>query len=251
MATTSIVQLTADLGASTATGAVSQLLPSGTVLPFAGKNVPAGWLLCDGAEVSKEIYSELFLAVADTNGAGVYDTQVNPTTGSAYAAPTAGNFRLPDYRGLFLRGVGTASGGDTTTLGGHQGQKTAKNGLSSSVTVSGAKNQMNGGTGYMWENWSHSHGIGDPGHSHSFGPLFRDSNLGDNHMPPRGSNAPIGGHVGTSHNGTGIWTGGTDINHRHGWDFGAATFSASGNPSINGDNETRPTNRGINYIIKV
>ena len=169
MATTSIVQLTADLAASTASGAVSQLMPSGTVLPFAGRNVPAGWLLCDGSEISKTTYAALasalsysasvtttnastsvttastaFISVgAAVTGTGIpagayvasitnattfvisaaataagtvtatfslYDRQINPTAGSAYAAPAAGNFRLPDYRGLFLRGTGTPYG---------------------------------------------------------------------------------------------------------------------------------------------
>jgi len=234
MATTSVIQMTADLTASTASGAVSQLLPSGTVLPFAGVNVPAGWLLCQGQEISKATYSSLWEAL-NTNGISPYDTQIDPTTGNAYLAPAAGNFRVPDYRGSFLRGVGTATGGDATTIGGHQGQKTAKNGLSSSVTVSGLKNQMNGGTGTVSSDHQHQIPMGD----------VDDKNFSHG----GGQNATADG-PGTYW--TGSYTGGITANHTHGWDFGnTAAFSASGSPSISGDNETRPTNKGINYIIKV
>lgn len=36
-----------------------------------------------------------------------------------------------------------------------------------------------------------------PRHGHKFGPLFRDSNLADNNMPPRGSNLTISGYAQT------------------------------------------------------
>jgi microcystin-dependent protein len=37
-----------------------------------------------------------------------------------------------------------------------------------------------------------------PRHGHKFGPLFRDSNLADNNMPPRGSNATVKGYAQTA-----------------------------------------------------
>jgi hypothetical protein len=37
----------------------------------------------------------------------------------------------------------------------------------------------------------HSHGVNDPGHAHTFGPLMRDTMFADNPNPPRGSNAPV------------------------------------------------------------
>ena len=247
MATTSIVQLTADLAASTASGAVSQLMPSGTVLPFAGRNVPAGWLLCDGSEVSKTTYSNLYLALLDASGtAGVYDAQVNPTSGSSYAAPASGNFRLPDYRGLFLRGTGTASGGDATTVGGHQSQKTALNGIAistsdSAASVSGLKNQMNGGTG-----------TGSVDHTHLMSGYGRKFTLNGGSDTTRFRLT----YDGVNAKSDAIGTDGSGYNHTHSWDFGSATFSASGTATAqtvtkSGDNETRPVNRGINYIIKV
>lgn len=42
----------------------------GMVLPFAGKKVPKGFLLCDGRAVSRENYKRLFDAIGTTYGEG-------------------------------------------------------------------------------------------------------------------------------------------------------------------------------------
>ena len=73
------------------------LFPAGMIMAFAGpaENIPAGWLLCDGTEVSRTTYSNLYDAIGVSWGTGD-----NTTT-----------FNLPDLRGMFLRGV---SGDDLT-----------------------------------------------------------------------------------------------------------------------------------------
>jgi len=117
MPTVPVLQTAADLSASQIAGAASALVPTGVVLPFAGSSAPAGWLLCSGQEISQTTYADLYAVLLTT-----YNLQTNPTTGSAWAAPTAGTFRLPDYRGSFLRGVGTFTDGvgTDTTIGGYQ-----------------------------------------------------------------------------------------------------------------------------------
>lgn len=67
------------------------LFPAGMIMAFAGpaENIPAGWLLCDGSEVSRSTYSNLYNAIGVSWGTG------NNTT----------TFNLPDLRGMFLRGV--------------------------------------------------------------------------------------------------------------------------------------------------
>lgn len=200
MANVPVLTTTADLAASQIAGAASALLPSGVVLPFAGSSAPSGWLLCDGSEISQTTYANLFAALSTT-----YNTQINPTTGSAWAAPSAGNFRVPDYRGIFLRGVGTASGKDAVTLGGHQTEKTktpANAFTTAAQTVTGTAQ-----IGYVL------------------------------------SAAP-GGNVGaptttTDPNKTGL------INVTHALSAPASTVNGGG------DNETRPLNKGVNYIIKI
>ncbi|OUO94819.1 phage tail protein [Cloacibacillus sp. An23] len=64
---------------------------------FGFESVPPHCLACDGSEVSRETYSELFAVFGTMYGAG------NGTT----------TFNLPDFRGAFLRCVG----GNAANLG--------------------------------------------------------------------------------------------------------------------------------------
>lgn len=65
-------------------------VPIGTILPYAGSTAPEGTLVCNGAEVSRTTYAELFAAIGTTWGAGDEET----------------TFNVPDLRGYFIRGVG-------------------------------------------------------------------------------------------------------------------------------------------------
>ena len=69
----------------------------GMVLPFAGKKVPKGFLLCDGRAVSREDYKRLFDAIGTTYGEGDGST----------------TFNLRDARGEFIRGWDHGRGVDT------------------------------------------------------------------------------------------------------------------------------------------
>lgn len=110
-------------------------VPAGAIQPFAMATPPTGWLLCDGSAVSRTTYADLYTAIQ--NG---WDTCRNQSTGSNYSSliPGGTQFRVPDLRGVFLRGVGTSSGYDATTLGSTQDDATAKNGLTGSSNPTGA-----------------------------------------------------------------------------------------------------------------
>lgn len=71
------------------------VLPPGTIVPFAGANVPSGWLLCNGASVSRAEYSALFAAID-----------------IAWGAQDLESFNVPDLRGRFLRGADQGQGND-------------------------------------------------------------------------------------------------------------------------------------------
>jgi microcystin-dependent protein len=71
-------------------------VPAGTVEAFFGQTVPDGWLLCDGSEISRTTYSDLFAAIGISCGYG----------------DNSSTFNLPDLRGRFLRGVSGSSGND-------------------------------------------------------------------------------------------------------------------------------------------
>ena len=72
------------------------MVPSGTVLYFAGQTAPAGWLKANGAAVSRTAYAALFAAIGTTYGAG----------------DGRSTFNLPDLRGEFLRGWDDGRGVD-------------------------------------------------------------------------------------------------------------------------------------------
>ena len=63
-------------------------MPVGSIISFGGTIAPTGWLLCDGAAVSRTTYSDLFAVIGTNFGYGD-----NSTT-----------FNIPDLRGRFLRG---------------------------------------------------------------------------------------------------------------------------------------------------
>ncbi len=72
--------------------------PPGTIVAYAGRNAPPGWLPCDGAvlDAAKPEYAALYEAIGVAHG------------GSA----TSGMFNLPDLRGRFLRGWDNGAGVD-------------------------------------------------------------------------------------------------------------------------------------------
>ncbi len=74
-------------------------MPTGTVVPFAGNTIPQGWLLCNGAEVSRTDYDELFEVIGTTYGSGDGST----------------TFKLPYLIGNFIQGGSTS--GETKSAG--------------------------------------------------------------------------------------------------------------------------------------
>lgn len=97
-------------------------LPSGALIPYAGASAPTGFLLCDGAAVSRTTYADLFTAIGTTYGAG------NGST----------TFNVPDLQGRAP--VGKGSHTDNDALGDNDALAAA------SRTNNHAHNQNNGGT---------------------------------------------------------------------------------------------------------
>lgn len=81
-------------------------IPAGIVKVFAGSTVPAGFLPCDGAAVSRTDYATLFAAIGTTYGDGDGST----------------TFNVPDISGRVVIGVsgthalGSTGGSETVTL---------------------------------------------------------------------------------------------------------------------------------------
>jgi microcystin-dependent protein len=83
------------------------IAPVGTINMFAGSSAPTGWLLCNGAAISRTTYSDLFTVIGTTYGSGDGST----------------TFNLPNLKGKFPVGYNT---GETefNSLGKTGGEKT-------------------------------------------------------------------------------------------------------------------------------
>ena len=73
----------------------------GQIIEFPSNLIPSNTLLCDGSEISRDTYSELFNVIGTIYGEGDGST----------------TFNIPDYRGAFLR----CTGGNADVLGTLQG----------------------------------------------------------------------------------------------------------------------------------
>ena len=87
----------------------SNAVPTGTILDYTGLNAPDGYLIANGAEISRTTFSQLYQwAVAN----GLIIPQENiPTTAHGYFGSGDGSttFTIPDLRGVFKRSADLAS----------------------------------------------------------------------------------------------------------------------------------------------
>ena len=56
---------------------LSSTVPAGAMTAYAAASAPSGWLLCNGAAVSRSTYSDLYGVVGDTYGNGNGSTTFN------------------------------------------------------------------------------------------------------------------------------------------------------------------------------
>jgi microcystin-dependent protein len=82
---------------------VALLVPTGTIAGFGGTAAPTGWVLCDGAAISRSTFAALFAVISTTYGVGDGST----------------TFNVPDLRQRFP--LGKATSGTGSTLGGTGG----------------------------------------------------------------------------------------------------------------------------------
>ena len=176
-------------------------VPVGSVMAFMGNTPPSGWLLCNGSELLRTNFAALFAVIGTSSGAGDGST----------------SFRLPDLRGMFLRGVNgstTATWADPEAdsrinyfFGGASGNNVG------SLQFDATRRPDNPFT-------TSSAGA----HTHTFS--MRADGGNDQSQPERGSGSSSGTTTTSS--------------------SGAHTHTVSGG----GDTETRPRNVYVHYIIK-
>ena len=107
----------------------SNIIPAGSVIPFAGLSAPTGFLLCDGSAVSRTTYATLFAALDNGNIYGAGD-------GSS-------TFNLPDLRGRVVAGQDDMGGSSANRLtdqsGGLNGDTLGDTGGSETHTLTTAQ----------------------------------------------------------------------------------------------------------------
>ncbi|SAK88016.1 phage tail collar domain-containing protein [Caballeronia catudaia] len=222
-------------------GTPTAFIPPGALLPFMGSAVPVGYLLANGAAVSRQTYAALFAAIGTTYGAG------NGST----------TFNLPDTRGVCLRGLDNGRGLDPgRALGSYQADSYAWHGHG--VSDPGhAHGVADPGHAHGVYDPGHGHGVGDPGHSHSMpagGWVQSGTDNGGSCAvsPPNQYGAYNRAINNTNSNGTGIWIGASNANIGiYGSGTGIGIYGSGTGISIvaAGGAETRGKNLPANFII--
>jgi microcystin-dependent protein len=173
------------------------LLPSGMVIQYTGTTAPTGWLLCNGATYNatlNPIYQSLYNVIGNQFG-GTNNT----------------NFKVPDYRGAFLRGSGTNA---VTGYTSYTGQ----------TLNTPATDQLQ----------THTHTI-NHGHTNSSSHMFKVTGLAQSGT---GFDVIHSFPTGRPFTSTGL---SVSVDNHNG---------SSGNNTGNTGTETRPFNYSVNYLIK-
>jgi microcystin-dependent protein len=108
-------------------------VPVGGIVMYGGTVAPSGWLLCDGAAVSRQTYNDLWLVIGETYGAGNGGT----------------TFQVPDFRQRFALGLAVSGTGSILGLAG----------------VGGAIDHTHTGPSHTHPIASHVHTV--PAHTHN------------------------------------------------------------------------------------
>jgi microcystin-dependent protein len=148
-------------GATGPTGVTSPGLPTGSITQFAGSTAPSGWLSCDGTNVSRTTYADLFAVLGTTYGSGDGST----------------TFALPNMKGRIPVGFDSAQT-EFDALGETGGAKThtlTSAEMPSHTHTQNSHNHTQDSHGHTTVNaGSHGHAIyglntGIPGGSNGFG----------------------------------------------------------------------------------
>jgi len=161
--------------------AISVLMPTGTILPYAGANAPGAtspipdYLICDGRSLNTFDYRDLHAVISNTYGGTAY----NPGTTDQSGATTT--FNAPDIRGRVIAGLDVDQGGRSDRL-------TSLSAANLDGQTLGANNGNPGDTG-RGANGAQEHTLTEsemPSHSHTY--TRTNLNLGVGGANPVGGN---------------------------------------------------------------
>lgn len=203
----------------------NSFLPPGTIVLYGAAEVPAlPWILCDGSEISRKVYSTLFQVIGVKYGVGDGIT----------------TFNLPDFRGRVVIGVDykemrMKKAQDVGLSGGSVSQKLH---LSQIPKHSHGKGSLN--LSFAGE---HQHVITDPGHDHGGETGEGPNGKGEWGLFLNGVGSDRVGHRHTIPRGTTGITMASAGNHNHYID------GETGTAGDNEEFEVIPPFQTANYII--
>ena len=199
---------------------------TGSVVPFAGAEnlVPVGWLLADGSSVSRVIFFDLFAILGVSHGMGDGST----------------TFKLPDYRGRFIRGIDGTAGRDPDSMS-RQAMNPGGNTGNVVGSVQSEATALPNDALTLTQAGIHSHGMdGSGNHSHA----YTDKNLTTIISPIVSLlNGPLPAPIGSESIARTTASSGVHTHVIQSSGLHAHTIEG-------GDLETRPENAYVNWIIK-
>lgn len=228
----------AQRAASLTDSARDSLVPPGTVVAYAGpeSTIPEGWLLADGSELKRDDFPRLYAAIRSAHGNG----------------DGTSTFHLPDYRGVFLRGVDGGRGKDPNA----SGRTAAKDGGNTGDKVGSLQEDS---IGDHRHDMKHRHTMN---HTHKAGNLMARIHIGETGWISSDSVEAVnerGGHWDTTRRASGL-----SMKSNDNWDYGTVVAGSTAGPSTtqtgefqgttgftkDESSESRPANAYVNYIIK-
>lgn len=209
-----------------------EAFPKGMVSPYAGASAPTGWLLCDGAAVSRTTYASLYGVVGDTYGAG------DGTT----------TFNVPNLKGRVIVGIDGADSDFNTRgeTGGWKATQAHTHDLSSHTHSD-----------------DHVHGVyGAGGHDHNIKAAWTSSTTHDHAQSPYGtdrlSEAPDRSGAASNNATDSVGNHAHSLNFKSEAGYGASTGGPSNNSSgsfgtgalVGATNGNLQPYMALHYIIK-
>ena len=151
---------------------------TGTVKMMAGGQIPSGWLLCNGQEVSKSTYSNLFTAIGYTYGHG-----------------SGTNFKVPNLAASFPRGMDINVALNPINVGQTGGNEQYS--LTLAAANLPAHSHLLGSGALVSDENAHKHGVGtysvstNP-HKHSVALTTGDGGFHKHSLPSKSLNGDTG-----------------------------------------------------------
>lgn len=158
-------------------------VPIGAQFAFGGTTAPTGYMLCDGAAISRTVFSALFAVLATAYGSGDGST----------------TFNIPDKRGRVSIGKDDMGGvaANRVTSGG--------SGIAGTTLGAAGGSQFTQTHGHAITDPGHGHVVTDPGHLH--GETFNPNAFGQSNGPGAAgtsSGGPVNSALNTQPATTGI-----------------------------------------------